>query len=270
MDPTAMTHPEATQAGAGKGLLVFVHGYLDGPETWQPLLAALHLPGWRHLVVRLAASGDASASSQALLAAYAAQVAAGVAASGHHAGQPVVVIGHSMGGQVAELAAAGVAGGVSGLVLITPAPLRGYPLPPAVLEKFQSRAGLTDLAQIRDGKRALTINPDDAALDVLAATTARTSRAFALEQLRAWSGGHPAGADASAVGSPVLTITTDDKFFTAALLEDGAKRFASATIDHVADAGHWPQVEQPARLARFIERFIERIIERRIARIGPQ
>jgi pimeloyl-ACP methyl ester carboxylesterase len=58
---------------------------------------------------------------------------------------------------------------------------------------------------------------------------------------------------------PVQLVTTDDKFFTADLLRQEATRFRDAAHRHIAGAGHWPQLEQPALLAKTIEDFVERV-----------
>ena len=238
--------------------LVLVHGYLDGPAVWQRLLD--HLPGLAQAAtcVRLTPVGDRTQGSAQLLEAYARQVRA--ACTPTTGDEPVVLVGHSMGGAVAELAAAEGIPALTGLVLITPSPLRGVPLPIEVLQRFATRAALTDRDEIRAGKRALAVELDPAAQDILATATLETGEAFALEQLRAWTGGHPQGLAPSRVDVPVQLVTTDDKFFTADLLRQEAARFRDASIRHVAAAGHWPQLEQPALLAAAIEGFLARLL----------
>jgi pimeloyl-ACP methyl ester carboxylesterase len=245
----------ALQTSAPK--LVLVHGYLDGPAVWQRLLD--HLDGLSPTAtrIRLRPIGGRQQSSAELLEAYAHQVhaeCAAVAGSG-----PVVLVGHSMGGAVAELAAANGIQALTGLVLITPSPLRGVPLPTEVMQRFQTRAALTDRDEIRAGKRALAVDLDAAAQDILTTATLETGEAFALEQLRAWTGGHPQGLEPSRVDVPVQLVTTDDKFFTADLLRQEATRFRDATDCHVAAAGHWPQLERPALLAAVIKSFLARV-----------
>jgi pimeloyl-ACP methyl ester carboxylesterase len=237
--------------------LVLVHGYMDGPAVWQRVLD--HLDGLAPTAtcVQLAPIGDGQRSSAELLEAYAHQVHAECARSA--SGEPIVLVGHSMGGAVAELAAAKGIEALMGLVLVTPSPFRGVPLPTDVMRRFATRAALTDRNEIRAGKRALAVGLDAAAQDILATATLETGEAFALEQLRAWTGGHPQGQAPSQVDVPVQIVATDDKFFTADLLRQESARFRDVTLGHVAGAGHWPHLEQPALLAAAIEGFIARI-----------
>jgi len=237
--------------------LVLVHGYLDGPAVWQRVLH--HLGGLSPTArcVRLTPIGARQQGSAELLEAYAHQVHSECTRSAGDA--PIVLIGHSMGGAVAELAAAKGIQALTGLVLITPSPLRGVPLPIEVMQRFATRAARTDRDEIRAGKRALAVDLDAAAQDIMATATLETGEAFALEQLRAWTGGHPQGLAPSRVDVPVQLVTTDDKFFTAELLRQEATRFRDATPRHVAAAGHWPQLEQPGRLAAAIKDFLARL-----------
>jgi len=238
------------------GLILFVHGYMDGAEVWTRTIERLSLQGWHAEAVSLKPANTPLASSGELLESYAKQVlecAEHVSTSGSR----VVIVGHSMGGQIAELLASRLADRVVGLVLVTPAPLGGTSLPPAVMNRFESRIGLTDVAEIKAGKRNLAVALDDDAQDILARATMATKPYAAFEQLRAWTGGHPAGKEPSHVEAPVLTITTDDKFFTAEMLAQGKTRFRASSLEKIDGAGHWPQLERPEALARAITRFVQ-------------
>lgn len=248
-------------AGAGaastpQGVIVFVHGYMDGPGVWERVVPKLGLADWRAIAASLQTPLPPPTASAELLQLYAKQVQEQVVAAALPADLPVVVVGHSMGGQVAELVARSLGARATGLVLVTPAPLVGYPLPPAVMDRFASRAGITDPVAIGEGKRGLSVALDDEAVEVLVKSTLTTSRDTALAQLHAWTGGHPAGHVESTFDGPVLTVTTDDKFFTVEMLTKGAGRFRHAVVEHIAGAGHWPQLEQPEALAQAIGRFV--------------
>lgn len=240
---------------------VLVHGYLDGPRVWARIVGRLPQQRVGVVSVRLAPVGDANATSAQLLEAYAAQVRLACECSGE-ALLPVVLVGHSMGGAVVELAASAGIAGLAGVVLVTPSSLRGVPLPGPVMQRFHERAALMDRAEIRAGKRSLAISLDDEAAEILASSTLETGTGFAREQLRAWTGGHPTGEGSADVRVPVRVVTTEDRFFTAAHLAREAQRFADCEIAHVAGAGHWPQLEQPQQLANVIEAFLTDIARR--------
>ncbi|MFJ1260122.1 alpha/beta fold hydrolase [Cupriavidus sp. CuC1] len=238
-----------------QGIVVLVHGYLDGPQVWRRLIDEPAPHGWDIVSVALP-QGTADAGSDRQLEGYAADVVRQVELLAAVAQAPVVMIGHSMGAQVAELAALNLRDRLAGLVLVTPAPLAGYALPPAVMARFVDRAGMTDREAIVAGKRALAVALDAGALDILVDGTLATPRQDALAQLRAWTGGHPAGQAPSALRCAVLCVSTDDTFITEDLVAATAMRFSDARIEKVPRAGHWPQLEQPAALADLLRRFI--------------
>lgn len=251
--------PKNALPQAHQGAIVLVHGYLDGPKVWQRMLDQLYLPEWDVLVCHLNSSGEAkAATSEATLNSYMHQVLACID-NASPAPRRVVLVGHSMGGQVVELVARERQDLVAGLILLTPAPLGGTELPPDVMARFRSRIDLTDPVSIGQGKRALGISLDDDAVDVLIQSTLNTARETALEQLQAWTGGHPAGANLSAVQAPVLTIATDDRFFTVEVLEQNATRFQRSSLKKISGAGHWPQLEQPQALAQVLESFVRNL-----------
>lgn len=241
--------------------LVLVHGYLDGPEVWTPLLDQLALPGWQIVNCCLHAVQTSQPTTSAVtLEHYALQVLDQVRISRQTEGiteeDRFIFVGHSMGAQIAELAALEMGQRLSALVRITPAPLEGHPLPAEVMARFASRAVLADPDAIGAGKQGMAKALDSGGVDILVRATLATGPAAALEQLHAWTGGHPSGHLPSSIDAPVLTIATDDAFFTADMLERGAKRFAQSTFAHVPGAGHWPQLERPSALAGVLESFL--------------
>jgi acetyl esterase/lipase len=104
--------------GAARGLMVFVHGgywRAFGRGDWSHLAAGALARGWAWAAVSytLAPRGD--------LPGMRAEVAAAVAAAAARVGGPVVVTGHSAGGQLAaRMACADGPGGVVRVVPISP------------------------------------------------------------------------------------------------------------------------------------------------------
>ncbi|HEX7825727.1 MAG TPA: alpha/beta hydrolase, partial [Mycobacterium sp.] len=144
--------------------LVLIHGFLDDASVWDGLVESL---GGELDAVRydLPGFGDRSGSvTEALgatldsLADEAGDVVAGIDG-------PVIVVGQSMGTQVAELVASRHPDKVHGLVLITPVPLGGTRLPDEVVAPFGALGG--DRAAGRNVRAQLSPHIDEDLLDRL-------------------------------------------------------------------------------------------------------
>lgn len=250
---------------AKQGFALFVHGYTDDSAAWRDTLAAMPAESarqWEFAAMDLQQqSGDASTSDH-LLEGFADQVVD--YARSHAQGRDVVLIGHSMGGAVVELAAERLGPMVKAMVLVTPAPLAGSPLPPEVMQRFESRLGSTDAEAIRAGRLAMSQSLPDHGLDILVASSLRTGRPKGLQQLKAWTGGHSSGHKLSRFEGPVLVVATDDRFFTHAALQESAHRFRTANVSHIAGAGHWVHLEKPQELAAHIAGFLQQVVGSRL------
>jgi len=117
---------------------VFVHGFLDDAAVWRPLIAALHVPTSQSRAVDLAGmSGCPQEAGPYTLGRYANDVIDVIdGLSG-----PVVLVGHSIGTLIAELAAVERPDRVVALALLTPMPLAGAHLPEAAVAPFKSVGG---------------------------------------------------------------------------------------------------------------------------------
>ena len=251
-----------TLARAGDTLIAIAHGWRDSPQAWQWVIASLqgHETGRAPdiVAVRRRAGNNGSLESPALLEAYAAQVVDAVNAAAP-AFEHIVLVGQSMGGAVAELAAVALGDRVTGLVLVNPSPLAGTSLPHDIVGMFEAVSGQSapEAAAVRTGFAF------DATEEVKAryriATPEEDARSC-LESFRAWRDGHSAGLAPSRVTAPTLLVVSDDTFFPEAMLRaDVATRFRDIAIAEIRGAGHDPHVETPERLADAIETFIARL-----------
>ena len=238
------------------GTVVFAHGFRDSAQGWVPVGRELVTSGWRVLAVQRKAAPAWLADSGQLLEIYADQVLDVVEAA-ISAGERVVVAGQSMGGAVAELAALRLGSGVDRLVLITPAPLGGTPLPSEVLTTFEAAAQVSDPEAVGTGKLTLCVNTDaDTKRRLIMSTPAEKPEAI-LQSLSSWVAGHKAGRGQSSVAVPTLLVTTDDTFFTADMLRrQVAQRFKQIRVEAVHGAGHYPHLERPVELAGLITQFL--------------
>lgn len=251
-----------TFARVGGTLLAIAHGWRDSPEAWQWTIASLEDHDTNGaldvLAVRRHAGHRDDLEAAALLEAYAAQMVDAIGAAAPQFEQ-VVLVGQSMGGAVAELAAAVLGDRVAGLVLVNPSPLAGYPLPADVAETFEalSAQGAAQAAAARSG---FAFHASKDVKQRYRIATPEEERESCLESFRAWRDGHPAGQAQSRVTAPTLLLVSDDIFFPEAMLRaEVAPRFRNIAISKVNEAGHDPHIEAPEQLAEAIGSFIARL-----------
>lgn len=250
--------------------LVFIHGFLDEADFWTDVAKRLASDKINsRLFVGLPGMGSRSAGTtdHGLAALTDAVVEMVAAQSG-----PMVLIGHSMGAQVAELAAKALPGKVAGLVLLTPVPLGGLPVPEDMASAMRQLGG-NEGAQ-RQMRSQLLVNPSAAILDRMVEAGLKVRPPVVAELFDAWSRGAPEGADASAFRGPVLIAAgAGDGFSTRELIETAIMpRFPQAELIFIEKAGHWPHLEQPAALASEIDRFLLNLTveEPKEATMAPQ
>ncbi|MBJ2154279.1 alpha/beta fold hydrolase [Variovorax sp. IB41] len=236
--------------------LVFVHGFLDAAAVWNDVIAELKTDGIAAIQVDLAGMGARVADEGPFdLDRFAADVGAVVDALA----KPFVIVGQSMGAQVAELVAAARLDLARGLVLLTPVPLGGTGMPPGALEPFRSLGGQP--AAQAAVRQQLTAGLAPAQLDRLIALGLPVRPEVVAATADAWNAGHPAGKSPSAFAGPVLIVGGEsDGFVTADLIASNvAPRFQHAATEIIARAGHWPHAEQPTAVAGLLDKFVASI-----------
>jgi pimeloyl-ACP methyl ester carboxylesterase len=237
----------------GAPTLLFIHGFLDDAAVWDGVIAALDqelntvsydLPGFGP---RAATIGDPDALSLESLAAEAGEILNGI-------DTPVIVVGQSMGSQIAEIVAADHADQVDGLVLLTPVPLGGTHLPDEELAPFRSLAN--DPAAQRAARSALSPGLKAVQLDRLVAAGAGVSPEVVARYADLWNDGEQDTPATSKYTGPVLVIRgAKDGFVTEQLAGAVMGRFANVR-EHVIDrGGHWLHVEYPVTVAATILDF---------------
>jgi pimeloyl-ACP methyl ester carboxylesterase len=232
--------------------IVFVHGFLDSGATWADTVTALGAPSDQAVALDLAGMGARTAEpGPYTLARYATDVAATL----DELDGPVLLVGHSMGAQVAELAAAIRPERVAGLVLVTPVPLAGTRLPAEQAKPF--RLGGQPQRQ-REARAQLSVALPPRRMERLVEAGARVAPDVVAATVDAWNTGDPAGLRRTVFTGPVLIIRgAGDPFVTEEVLNAGVlPRFPGARLGTVAEAGHWPHVEQPAAVAALLEEFL--------------
>jgi pimeloyl-ACP methyl ester carboxylesterase len=236
--------------------LVFIHGFLDSADTWHDLTRQLGDSAVGALRVDLPGMGRRTGEPGPYsLERFAADVTTQVRALS----RPVVLVGHSMGAQIAELVAQRLDRQVRGLVLLTPVPLRGTALPDDAMRTFHALGG--NPAGQRELRLNLSVKLDDAQLERLGQPGDRVDPAAVGIFADLWNNGHPSGAEPARYRGPVLIIRGGaDAFVSAELIASGVTpRFEAPSVVSIERAGHWPHVEQAGAVARSVGSFLTKL-----------
>jgi pimeloyl-ACP methyl ester carboxylesterase len=232
---------------------VFIHGFLDGAVAWAEVVAALGLRGADAVCVDLPGMGDrADEDGPYSLERFADDVATRVRALK----RPVILIGHSMGAQIAELMAGRLGAQVRGLAVLAPVPLRGTQLPDEVMKGFHALGG--NPRALRELRLQYSVSLDDARLEKLIHLGGLMKAASIGAIADIWNRGHPSGARHSRYRGPVLIVGgKGDAFVTAEMITESIEpHFDNPTVAFIDEAGHWPHVEQPASVAATLDAFL--------------
>ncbi len=232
--------------GHGPPSVVLVHGWMTSGRVWDRLLELHPVDG--ALVVDLRGAGGSSRGTAALSLD---RLVEDLRAVVDHAGLGRFhLVGHSMGGQLAQLLAARLPSRLRSLALLNPVPVAGLPLPPEVAASFRAAGGKPEaLGAILDAA-CRQLPPEGRAL-LLAEALAIAPEVIA-DGLDAWTAGSN---DPLALTAPppALVLATDDPFLPPALLAEAvAARIPGALLEHLPGPGHYPQVERPAPTAELL------------------
>ena len=248
-----VTRTPANTAAAPTVLLI--HGFLDDASIWDGLVDRLggevgavryDLPGFGARIGSVEEARDATLES---LAAEAGEIVQGIDG-------PVIVVGQSLGTQVAELVAARHKDRVRGLVLLTPVPLGGTRLPAEVVAPFGALGG--DRVAQRNLRGELSPHLGEGQLDRLTDIGAPVAADVVSHYVDVWNGGVNNAPTASAFGGPVLIIGGGaDAFSNEQVVDAVSSRFADADVKVIEKGGHWVHFEYPGAVAAMILDFAD-------------
>jgi len=220
--------------------LLFVHGYFGLAIAFERMMNCLAAKGHRCVAIDLRGHGDSTLSGD-LGKVSIQDYADDVDRVARLLGDPII-IGHSMGGLLAQLAA--VRGVAKGIVLMSPAPPRGIPVLSLNLAIHQAKympAIITSNVVVpgRSDLRALVLNrvPEserEALLDLMVPDSGRA--AFQMSVL-----GVPI--DRAKVKVPVLVIAGDQDLFIPLSRSERVARRYDAPIHVAPGRGHMLIIE---------------------------
>jgi non-heme chloroperoxidase len=240
--------------GEGSRVVIFVHGWTMSGQVYDRLLEHLDRSGLTLLVLDLRGAGDSDkpeAADSHSLALYAADVLAVADAEKVHS---FVVVGHSMGGQIAQWLAAHHPDRVAGAVLLCPVPACGMAFPTDAATLFSTSGGNRDST-----KTILSMACKDlpeGAMDWLVEIAMRTSAAAVKHGFAAWTGGGFSETLAN-VRAPLLCVGTDDPFLPPPFLRaEVIEKIKGSRFAYLSGPGHYVQVERPRETAALVEAFL--------------
>ena len=236
--------------------LFFLHALGASARSWDRVIA--HLPDHDCVALDLPGFGDAAAAGHRSVADTLDWFAHAVRA---HGDAPWLVVGHSMGGKIATLAAAQAPAGLAGVVLVAASPPSPEPIDEARRAKMidwfaHGPATAAQAEEYLDANIAQPL-PHDLAERVIA-DVRRSAPA-------AWRGWLEQGARedwreaAGVIDTPALILAgaEDGDLGVDAQRRLNAPHYANARVEVVADAAHLIPYEQPARLAALIASHVE-------------
>ncbi|NMO15290.1 alpha/beta hydrolase [Pyxidicoccus fallax] len=238
--------------GDGPRTVVFVHGWMVSGAVWNSLVERLDLTGLRLVIPDGRGTGQSGKpTSGYTLQGLAQDVLAVADAAG---AKRFTLVGHSMGGQLAQWVAAQVPERVEALMLVNSVPASGIPFPPDAAALFRTSAGNRDKQLTIVTLCTNKLAPELA--EEMLKDAANTCAPAIESNFDAFTAGGFAD-KLSAITAPTLVVGTDDAFLPHAFLRDAiVKPIRRARLAYLPGAFHYPQVERPAELAGMISAFL--------------
>lgn len=253
MSTAISRHLPAYDYRAGDGpTLVFLHYWGGTARTWQPVID--RLPGRGTLSVDARGWGRSrelpGPYSLEQLARDARDVIADAGLTDY------VLVGHSMGGKVAQLVAAARPVGLVGLVLVGPAPAKPAAVVTSEYQEGLSHAYDSDETTAAARDEILTATPlsDDLKAQIVADSRAGTPEAYREWPLHGIA--QDVTREARNIDVPVLVVAGQhDHVEPVTVLRDNLLPYlARAELHVIPESGHLIPLEAPADLALILRR----------------
>lgn len=246
----ANTLPIRYRATGTGPTVMLVHGWMVSGRVWHRLLPLLH--DFRVIVPDLRGSGASAAlaSGSVTLADHVTDLAALLETLDI---RDAHLVGHSMGGQLAALLAAGLPERFRTVTLLNPVPVRGLDFPATLQPLFRNCGG--NAAQISEIIEMSCIRADDTAKVELLEDALTTSPDVISTGFEAFRRGD-ANAVLETLDMPTTVVATDDPFLPPAFLQQSiVDQLPNARLEHLPGPGHYPQVEMPAETVDLLRKI---------------
>ncbi|NSL21316.1 alpha/beta fold hydrolase [Agrobacterium tumefaciens] len=239
--------------GNGSNYVVFIHGFLDSGEVWAKVVDSLNKADYTSVTMDLPGMGTHYLDDSDLtIAIYARRIAELI----ERLGKSVVLVGQSMGAQIAEYVATKLTDQVRGLVLLTPVPFGGLHAPEEALAPYKALGGNPTLQ--RQARHALSPNMSSENLDFLTQVGAVVAPRIVSRLVDIWNNGVEDASEKSEFHGPVLIMAgAADPFVDEEMATGTSKRFANSRLESVPGGGHWAHVESPKVVASMIDSFVK-------------
>jgi non-heme chloroperoxidase len=238
--------------GDGPRNVLLVHGWMMSGAVFNELVEKLDTTGLRLVIPDLRGSGGSGAPAGGYTLE---QHARDVLAVADHAGlKRFTVVGHSMGGQLAQWVAAQEPSRVEGMVLLNTVPASGMQLPPDAAGLFRTSANDKEKQKVILGLACKQLSAE--ALERLLTVAGAVAKGSIEGSFDAWTGG---GFEAklASITAPTLVVATDDPFLPPAFLrEKVVGPIRNARLAYLPGPGHYPQVERPAETVALLTSFL--------------
>jgi pimeloyl-ACP methyl ester carboxylesterase len=238
--------------GDGPRTVLLVHGWMVSGAVWNSMVELLDTKGLRLLIPDLRGTGKSGRPESGYTLE---QHARDMLAVVEHAGaQRFTVVGHSMGGQLAQWIAAEAAERVDGLMLMTPVPAAGMQLPPEAVGLFRTSAKDREKQKTILGLATKQLSAE--ALEKALADAGDVSEKAVVGGFDAWTGGGMVD-KLTKISAPTLVVATDDPFLPPAFLTQAVVQpIRLARLAYLPGPGHYPQVERPVETAALVAAFL--------------
>jgi len=244
--------------GLGQPTLVFLHYWGGSSRTWDQVIAALPTH-YRSVAPDLRGWGDSAAPADAYaLDDFAKDAQALITVLDL---KNYVLVGHSMGGKIAQLFASRRPAGLAALVLVAPSPPIPLVLPPEIRTAMQNAYNSREtvgmaIDQMLAGKQLSAALREQVIEDSLrgapqavAAWPNSTSYEDITEQV-------------AGINVPTLVVAGElDRIDPASILQaEVLSRITGATMQVLPGTGHLSPLESPIELAAIISSFVDSLV----------